>query len=856
MQREGRKVKGKPMLFGSRRREAAEERGQDARHAYECMRNLLNRNTLLLEQMSEVEADLRFYPTTSPTIQKKIFRMVDETLLLAEDLNVLARGRFLTLYRTFDRIRGELTRQLRALASGREMIPVTLPLSAVAKAPRGLAGNKALNLSRVMEVFPDRVPPGFVVTTEAYWRFMHEGGLFFAVLPLLQELEAIQDRDLLHNRLERIRKRITDVPVPSEVEQEIIKLAAWPSEHAGWVVRSSAEGEDGHFSFAGQFESLLNVAEHEAVAAYRRVIQSRFTPRAYLYRRGLQLREIDTPMAVLFLRLVEAKSAGVLYTRDPSQRDRDRMLIHSVWGLAQELVAGGMDGDRYALARSRPGEVLEAFVQPKNRMLVIDPKGGLRSEQTAVEEVTRPSLNQRDLEALWEVGHELERHFGTPLDIEWVRDREGKVWVVQARRLVFPEEAVEVAGRAPLDERPILEGGISIQAGRTSGTVVRAESDSLPRKVPEGSILVIPAATPEIAALLPSLAGCISETGNPAGHAASLLREWRVPSLFGLQGALQALEGEDVIGLDATHRRVYRGSPWPELPERKARQGPVPESAWENDPLCKCVFPLNLTDPASPRFRAEGCSSLHDIIRFVHQKAVEALFELGDRQAGQRKQRAKRLKTDIPLHIMVLDLGGVLSKEDLALEAVVPSQIASVPFQAIWQGMSDPEMSWAGRQQVSLKGFTSVLVSSMAGSGSGTRKLGDQNYLLAARDYMSMNLRLAYHYTMIDALVGESTENNFVNFRFRGGGARADRRELRAKFLSEALRRSRFAVDRRGDLVTAWFRRYPRARCEDALAMLGRLTACSRQLDMLIANTRMAHEYAERFLAGEYETFR
>ena len=205
---------------------------------------------------------------------------------------------------------------------------------------------------------------------------------------------------------------------------------------------------------------------------------------------------------------------------------------------------------------------------------------------------------------------------------------------------------------------------------------------------------------------------------------------------------------------------------------------------------------------------------------------------------------------------MVLDLGGALGNETEAPGSVKPEEIASIPFQAVWQGMSDPEMSWAGRQQVSLKGFTSVLVSSMAGSGSGTRKLGDQNYLLAARDYMNMNLRLAYHYTMVDALVGESPENNFVNFRFRGGGARADRRELRARFLSETLLRSRFAVDRRGDLVTAWFRRYPRARCEEALAMLGRLMACSRQLDMLIANAGIAHEYAERFLAGDYEVFR
>jgi len=844
------------MPFRSKRRDAAGKPGQDARHAYECLRNLLNRNTLLLEQMSEIEADLRFYLSSSPAIQKKISRTVDETLLLAEDLNVLAHGRFTGLYRAFDRIRTELSRQLSAVASGQDLIPVTLPLAGAGKAPRGLAGNKATNLSRVMEVLPDLVPSGFVVTTEAYWRFMHEGGLFRAVLPLLQELEAIQDRDLLHHRLETIRKKMLEARMPKEIEQEILSLAEQEKEQVGWAVRSSAEGEDGHFSFAGQFESVLNVQDHDLLSAYRRVVQSRFLPRAYLYRRGLHLQEIDTPMAVLFLGLVEARSAGVLHTRDPNNRDRDSMLIQSVWGLAQDLVTGGMDGDQFCLARSTAEKTLEERIQPKTRKLVIDPAGGLRAEQVAGEEATRPSLNPRDLKGLWEVGHALERHFGTPLDIEWVTDLDGKLWVVQARPLVLQEQPVEVLSRAPLGEKPILGGGIPIQAGRTSGPLVRVESATLPRKIPEGSILVVAVATPEIATLLPSLAGCISETGNPAGHAAALLREWRVPSLFGVEGALRALEGEEVIGLDATHRNIYRGSPWPDLPERRVQRERIPESSWEKDPLCKLVFPLHLTDPASPRFRADGCSSIHDIIRFIHEKAVETLFDLGDRHAGRRKQKAKRLKTEIPLNIMVLDLGGAFGDEEKALDIVTPSQIASVPFQAVWRGMSHPEMSWAGRQQVSLKGFTSVLVSSMAGSEAGARRLGDQNYLLAARDYMNMNLRLAYHYTMVDALVGESPENNFVNFRFRGGGARADRRELRAKFLAETLLRSRFAVDRRGDLVTAWFRRYPRARCEEALGVLGKLMACSRQLDMLISNTRIAHEYAERFLAGDYETFR
>lgn len=843
------------MAFGFKKRDAAGKSGQDARHAYECLRNLLNRNTLLLEQMSEIEADLRFSLSTSPALQNKIARTVEETLLLAEDLNVLARGRHTALYRAFERIRTELKAQLAAAASSQRLIPLTLPLAEVGKMPKGLAGNKAANLSRVMEVAPDRVPAGFVVTTEAYWRFMHEVGLFRVFLPLLQELEAIQDRDLLHHRLERIREKILNTRIPEKVEEQIFTSAGRREARSAWAVRSSAEGEDGRFSFAGQFESVLNVPDGELLHAYRRVVQSRFQPRAYLYRRGLHLQEIDTPMAVLFLRQVEAASAGVLYTLNPNNRAADCMLIQSVWGLAQDLVTGGVQGDRFSVARSG-GNVLEERVEPKTRRLVVDPQGGLLGEPIEGEDARRASLNPMDLKGLWEVGRALENHFGTPLDIEWVKDLQGKIWVVQARPLVLQEETVEVLPQKPSAERPILQGGIPIHPGRTAGPLVRVEGSTLPRKIPEGSILAVPVATPEIATLLPSLAGCISETGNPAGHAAALLREWRVPSLFGLEGALSALEGEGVIGLDATHRSVFRGTPWPDLPERRARREEGPEKSWEKDPICRHIFPLHLTEPASPRFRSEGCSSLHDIIRFVHEKAVEALFELGDRQAGRRTQKASRLKTRIPLNIMVLDLGGALEEEEQPLRTVTPQQIASVPFQAVWRGMSHPEMSWAGRGQVSLKGFTSVLVSSMAGSEAGTRKLGDRNYLLVARDYMNMNLRLAYHYTMVDALVGESPENNFVNFRFRGGGATADRRELRAQFLAETLLRSRFAVDRRGDLVTAWFRRYPRAQCEEALAMLGKLMACSRQMDMLIASKRMAHDYAERFLTGDYEAFR
>jgi pyruvate,water dikinase len=133
--------------------------------------------------------------------------------------------------------------------------------------------------------------------------------------------------------------------------------------------------------------------------------------------------------------------------------------------------------------------------------------------------------------------------------------------------------------------------------------------------------------------------------------------------------------------------------------------------------------------------------------------------------------------------------------------------------------------------------------------------LGAPNYLLVAPDYMNFNARLAYHFAMIDSLIGPAAENNYVNFRFRGGGSRFPRRELRARFLAEVLLQSRFHADRRGDLVTAWLRQYPQKPSEDALELLGKLMACARQLDMLMEDESMMRHFVSRFLAEDYEAF-
>ncbi len=169
--------------------------------------------------------------------------------------------------------------------------------------------------------------------------------------------------------------------------------------------------------------------------------------------------------------------------------------------------------------------------------------------------------------------------------------------------------------------------------------------------------------------------------------------------------------------------------------------------------------------------------------------------------------------------------------------------------------MTAPGIAWSGRRNVDLRGLASVISSSMTEAERNADSLGGAAYLIVASDYVNFNARMAYHYAMIDSLVGETPESNYVSFRFWGGGAGRAQRDLRALFLAEVLERTGFAVERRGDLVTARMRRYAWQASEEGLEVLGKLMGCARQLDMLLHSEAAVAKYVDRFLDGAYEEF-
>src|SRR5581483_4148217 len=167
------------------------------------------------------------------------------------------------------------------------------------------------------------------------------------------------------------------------------------------------------------------------------------------------------------------------------------------------------------------------------------------------------------------------------------------------------------------------------------------------------AVVFIRKPVPEIVEVFPRIAGLVAEWGNLTGHAAALLREFRIPSVFHMPGAFEKLQDGQPVSLDAAQLSVYPGVHWP----AQRREASVTERSHvrRSDSIWKRLLTLNLLDPNADNFRPSGCQSAHDILRYCHEKAIAAMFAVNDVEMEQGVGCAKRLVTPLPLNILVMD---------------------------------------------------------------------------------------------------------------------------------------------------------------------------------------------------------
>jgi pyruvate,water dikinase len=810
---------------------------------YRLFQTLLTLNNELLELLSELEEESSWTSFRHPRVRMGIRALFDGTADMVRVLNELAEDRYFDLSNVVASVRADVSAFL-AKAPEREDPRLTLPLAEVSSKTAGQVGGKAVSLARVEADLGLLVPDSFAVTTEAYREFVESDDLASRLRTILApaRLDATDD---FRQRCEMAQDLARQARIPPAVVAaiEAAYRALGVPDGEGVAVRSSAAGEDGELSFAGQFETVLNVPAADVVEAWRKVVVSRFSPRAVFYRRAAGLAEVDTPMAVLVQRMVHARSSGVLYTRRPDDPRGPALLIAAGRGLGPEVSAGVASADELVVLRGSPDRIVERRIARKPARIEAAEGGGLAQVALEVEEQPQAAISDEDATRLARAGLEIERYFGRPQDIEWTVDSQGRLFILQARPL-----RTEKARAAQVDVPPgtevLLSGGSPAWPGRAVGPVHVARTAQDEERTPNGALLVVPQLLPDCVPLLPRVCGIVVERGTVTGHAASILREFRVPSLFGVAGALEKLTPGAVVSLDAAGRRVLAGAVWPEL------RGSMPVTLFGRQSVgLPEVLAGRLTKLSGAAFMGTwACQSLHDVIRFAHEMAIQSMFDIGDGLLSSPVGGVKRLDSPLPVYVHLLDLGGGLDPDAAPRESVTPDEVVSVPFRGLWRGLSDPRFE-PRRLEGPGASFGSVLATTMVASGA--RELGAPNYACITDTYLNLNSRQAYHFAIVDSFLSPNQNNNHVSMRLKGGGAPPSQRSLRAQFVAEVLRRHHFTVNVTSDLVNGWIRGIDVATGSDQLAMIGHLVRFLAQLDMWM--TRVAHvaQYVETFDQAE-----
>jgi pyruvate, water dikinase len=283
------------------------------------------------------------------------------------------------------------------------------------------------------------VPPGFVVRTEAFEGFIEALERRHAVRARVEGLIADELEDMRAVSRE-LRARIEESPMPPELQQQIRDAYArlgesGPAAAPAVAVRSSATTEDAaDASFAGLQDTYLWVAEADAVIAkIRSCWASLYSVESLNYRRRQGIAESAVAMAVVVQVMVDARTAGVMFTRSPLSGDRSVITIEGAWGLGSALVGGEVTPDHWVVGKIT-GEISVRDISDKAIRHAQAPAGGV--EELPVEESQRrePCLSDEELQSLRAIGRQIERHYGRPQDIEWAVDRHTRqIMLLQSR---------------------------------------------------------------------------------------------------------------------------------------------------------------------------------------------------------------------------------------------------------------------------------------------------------------------------------------------------------------------------------------------------------------------------------------
>jgi phosphoenolpyruvate synthase/pyruvate phosphate dikinase len=309
----------------------------------------------------------------------------------------------------------------------------------LSKHDTAIAGGKGASLGEMTQTgIP--VPPGFVILSTAFEKFLEETDLNVEIDSILNSTN-YKEIHSVENSSEKIKALILRAEIPEIIRDEAQKF--FKNLDLKFVaVRSSATAEDSSaVAWAGQLESYLNTTERDLLENVKKCWASLFTPRAIFYRFDKKLQNQKISVAVVVQKMIESEISGVAFSVHPVTQDENQIIIEAGFGLGEAIVSGQITPDSYVIEKNN-WNILDKNINKQQRFIARSKIGGNEWQIVPNEKQEQQKLSNNEIVDLAKLIKEIESHYGFPCDIEWAKEN-GKFYIIQSRPITTLSEQTE-----------------------------------------------------------------------------------------------------------------------------------------------------------------------------------------------------------------------------------------------------------------------------------------------------------------------------------------------------------------------------------------------------------------------------
>ena len=299
----------------------------------------------------------------------------------------------------------------------------------LSKSDVAIAGGKGASLGEMTQTGVP-VPPGFVILSESFEKFLEETDLNVEIDAALHSVNH-KEMHTIENSSEKIQALILTAIMPEDISKEIKEF--FKNLNSKYVaVRSSATAEDSaSAAWAGQLDSYLNTTEENLLENVKKCWASLFTPRAIFYRFEKELHKQKISVAVVVQKMIESEMAGVAFSVHPVTQDKNQLVIEAGFGLGEAVVSGQITPNNYVVEKE-PRRIIDINTSTQKKGLYRSENGGCEWKKISEPQASSQVLTEKQIMNLTDLIILIEKHYKFPCDIEWVFEN-GKFYIVQSR---------------------------------------------------------------------------------------------------------------------------------------------------------------------------------------------------------------------------------------------------------------------------------------------------------------------------------------------------------------------------------------------------------------------------------------